>query len=146
MTQEDSGVSSEKTFTQAELDQIVTSRLARQEREKFGDYADLKARAEGAKTIEQQLAELTAKHEAAEQRALKSEIATKYGVSAEDRDLFMTGTDKAALEAQARRLSERAQDKRRHGDVAPLEGAPSRSGSGDDAMRELTRQLFNRQD
>ncbi|MGF3055617.1 hypothetical protein [Microbacterium sp. YY-01] len=136
----------EKTFTQAELDQIVSSRLAKQEREKFGDYADLKAKAEGAKTVEQQLADLTAKHEAAELRALQSDVATRYKVSAEDRDLFMTGTDKATLEAQAKRLSERAHEKRRSGDVAPLEGAPSNTGSGDDKMREFTRQLFNRQD
>ena len=45
------------TFTQAELDQIINDRLAQQAKNRFGDYADLKAKAEGAKTVEQQLAD-----------------------------------------------------------------------------------------
>lgn len=111
-----------KTFTQAELDQIITDRLAQQAKNKFGDYAELKAKAEGAKTVEQKLAELETKHAEAEARALRSNIATKHGISAEDRDLFLTGSDEAALEAQAKRLAERVADQKKGGNRAPKEG------------------------
>ena len=37
-----------KSFTQAELDQIITDRLAQQAKNKFGDYDALKAQAAGA--------------------------------------------------------------------------------------------------
>lgn len=111
-----------KTFTQAELDQIITDRLAQQAKNKFGDYADLKAKAEGAKTVEQKLAELESKHAEAEARALRSNIATKHGLSAEDRDLFLTGSDEAALEAQAKRLADRIADQKKNGNVARKEG------------------------
>lgn len=135
-----------KTFTQAELDQIITDRLAQQAKNKFGDYAELKAKAEGAKTVEQKLAELEAKHAEAEARALRSNIATKYGVSAEDRDLFLTGSDEAALEAQAKRLAERAADQKKNGNRAPKEGGAIKSGDGDEGMREAVRNLFQSAD
>ena len=111
-----------KTFTQAELDQIITDRLAQQAKNKFGDYAELKAKADGAKSVEQKLTELEAKHAEAEARALRSEIATRHGISAEDRDLFLTGSDADALEAQAKRLAERIADQKKNGNVARKEG------------------------
>ena len=43
-----------QTFTQEELDRIVGERVKR-ERDKFADYAELKARADGAKSVEQKL-------------------------------------------------------------------------------------------
>lgn len=114
-----------KTFTQAELDQIITDRLAQQAKNKFGDYADLKAKAEGAKTVEQKLVELESKHAEAEARALRSDIANRHGISAEDRDLFLTGSDAASLEAQAKRLAERNADQKKAGNRAPKEGRPT---------------------
>lgn len=111
-----------KTFTQAELDQIITDRLAQQAKNKFPNYEDYKAKAEGAKTIEQKLVELETKHAEAEARALRSNIATKHGISAEDRDLFLTGSDEASLEAQAKRLAERNADQKKGGNRAPREG------------------------
>lgn len=113
-----------RTFTQAELDQIITDRLAQQAKNKFGDYAELKAKADGAKTVEQKLAELETKHAEAEARALRSNIATKHGISAEDRDLFLTGSDEASLEAQAKRLAERNADQKKNGLRARKEGQP----------------------
>lgn len=135
-----------KTFTQAELDQIITDRLAQQAKNKFGDYAELKAKAEGAKTVEQKLADLESKHAEAEARALRSEIATRYGISAEDRDLFLTGSNAEALDAQAKRLAERIADQKKAGNVARKEGANKTTGGGDEEMREFTRNLFNRPD
>ncbi|MCW2287031.1 hypothetical protein EDF60_1682 [Leucobacter luti] len=131
-----------KTFTQAELDQIITDRLTQQAKNKFGDYADLKAKAEGAKTVEQQLADLTTKHAEAEARALRSDIASTYGISKEDRDLFLTSSDESELIAQAKRLADRAADQKKNGNRAPKEGATTTSDDKNKDMREFTRGLF----
>lgn len=45
------------TFTQADVERIVSDRLIR-ERKKYADYGDLKKQAAAAKTVEQQLEEL----------------------------------------------------------------------------------------
>lgn len=111
----------QKVLTQAEVDRIVKDRIARVE-SKYADYNDLKVKADGAKTVEQKLAELEQKHAEAEARALRSNIATKHGLSAEDRDLFLTGSDEATLEAQAKRLAERIADQKKAGNRAPREG------------------------
>ena len=135
-----------KTFTQAELDQIITDRLTQQAKNKFGDYDVLKAQAEGAKTVEQKLADLETKHAEAEARALRSDIATKHGITAEDRDLFLTGSDEASLTAQAKRLAERVADQKKNGNRAPKEGGTTNSGDADKDMRDFTRGLFQRAD
>jgi hypothetical protein len=135
-----------KTFTQAELDQMINDRLAQQAKNKFGDYAELKAKAEGAKTIEQQLADLATKHAAAEARALRSDIAAKHGISTEDRDLFLTGSDEATLEAQAKRLAERNAEQKKNGNRAPREGRTTTTGDAEKDMREGVRALFGRTD
>jgi len=111
-----------KTFTQDEVNTLIKDRLAQQAKNKFGDYDDLKAKADGAKTIEQKLADLEAKNAAAEARALRSDIAAKHGISAEDRDLFLTGSDAESLEAQAKRLAERNTDQKKNGLRARKEG------------------------
>ena len=111
-----------QTFTQADVDKIVRDRLAQQAKNKFANYDEYKAAAEGAKTVEQKLADLEAKHAEAEARALRSDIATKHGISAEDRDLFLTGSDEATLTAQAKRLAERIADQKKNGNRAPREG------------------------
>lgn len=131
-----------KTFTQAELDQIITDRLTQQAKNKFGDYDALKAQAAGAQTVEQKLADLETKHAEAEARALRSDIATKHGISAEDRDLFLTGSDEAALTAQAKRLADRAADQKKNGNRAPREGDTSTGDDKNKDMRDFTRDLF----
>lgn len=131
-----------KTFTQAELDHIITDRLTQQAKNKFGDYAELKAKAEGAKTVEQQLADLSTKHAEAEARALRSDIASTYGISKEDRDLFLTGSDEAALTAQAKRLADRVADQKKNGNRAPKEGDTTTGADKNKDMREFTRDLF----
>ena len=131
-----------KTFTQAELDQIITDRLTQQAKNKFGDYAELKAKAEGAKTVEQQLADLSTKHAEAETRALRADIASTYGISKEDRDLFLTGSDEAAMTAQAKRLSDRAADQKKNGNRAPREGGTTTGDDKNKDLRDFTRDLF----
>lgn len=131
-----------QTFTQADVDKIVRDRLAQQAKNKFANYDEYKAAAEGAKTVEQKLADLEAKHAEAEARALRSDIATKHGISAEDRDLFLTGSDEATLTAQAKRLAERLADQKKNGNRAPKEGATTTSGNTDSDARTFARNLF----
>lgn len=135
----------EQGISQAEVDRIVKDRVAR-ERAKYADYDELKAKAEGAKTVEQKLADLEGQLTASNARAMRSDVAAKYGISAEDRDLFLTGTDAEALEAQAKRLAEHAAEKKKQGNVARKEGATTTPGGGDDDLREATRALFGRTD
>lgn len=54
----------------------------------------------------------TLEREAAQARAeaLRFKIASKYGVTDEDADLFLTGTDEETLTRQAERLAARAED------------------------------------
>lgn len=135
----------EATLTQADVDRIVKERIARVEA-KYADYPDLKAKAEGAKTVEQQLADLVAKHAEAEARMQRTEIASKYGITPEDRDLFLTGSDPAALEAQAKRLAERIADTKKNGNVARNEGDTKSTGNADGDEREFVSQLFGGSD
>lgn len=132
----------EQTFTQADLDRIVRDRLAQQAKNKFGDYDTLKAKAEGAQTVEQKLADLEQKHASAEARALRSEIAAAHGIGKEDRDLFLTGSDEATLTAQAERLAARDADRKKNGNVARREGATTTTGKGNADEREWVRNLF----
>lgn len=135
-----------KTFTQADVDKIVKERLTQQARNKYGDYDELRAKAAGAQTLEQQVADLAAKYGAAEARALRSDIAARHGISAEDRDLFLTGTDESTLEAQAKRLADRVNEQKANGNRAPKEGRTTTTGNGDEDMRTAVRGLFGRSD
>lgn len=130
----------EQSFTQADVDKIVRERIQR-ERAKFSDYDDLKAKAGESKTLEDRLAEMEKRSAAAEAKAMRSDIAAKFGISAEDRDLFLTGTDEDTLTAQAQRLAERESERKKQGNVVPKEGTNPKPG--DDAMREFARNIFN---
>jgi hypothetical protein len=134
-----------QVITQADVDRIVKDRVARVQA-KYADYDDLRVRAEGAKTVEEKLAELEGKYSAAEARALRSDIAAKHGISAEDRDLFLTGTDESTLTAQAERLAAREADRKKQGNVAPKEGSTTSSGNASNDVKQFARQLFGRTD
>lgn len=141
-TTETTDTTADKTFTQADVDKIVKERLTQQARSKYGDYDDLKAKAEGAKTLEDQVADLAAKYSAAEARALRSDIAARHGISAEDRDLFLTGTDEATLEAQAKRLADREAERKAKGNVARREGTTTTTGKSNEDLRDFANNLF----
>jgi hypothetical protein len=145
-TTETTETDADKTFTQADVDKIVRDRLAQQAKNKFGDYDALKAKADGAKTLEEKFTELELKYTQAEARALRSDIAARHGITAEDRDLFLTGSDEATLEAQAKRLAERVADQKKQGNRAPKEGRTTNSGDADKDLREFTKNLFGRTD
>lgn len=132
-----------KTFTQADLDE-VTAKVRREERrkasERFADYDDLKAKAGEKQTAEERLAELETKYAAAEARRLRAEVANAHGISAEDRDLFLTGADEETLTAQAKRLAERTSEGKKQGNYVPNIGKNPQPPVDDDRafLRNLT--------
>lgn len=124
----------EQTFTQADVDRIVRERVKR-ERERFADYDDLKAKAEGAKTVEERMAQLERDLATERATALRASVAARYGVSTEpdeetglsDADLFLTGKDEETLTAQAKRLAKRVSDRESTNNIVPTEGATPRA-------------------
>ena len=124
----------EQTFTQADVDRIVRERVKR-EREKYADYDDLKAKADGAKTVEERMAQLERDLATERAAALRASVAARYGVSTEpdeetglsDADLFLTGKDEETLTAQASRLAKRVADRESSNNIAPDEGATPRA-------------------
>lgn len=131
----------EQAFTQADIDRIVGERVKRVEA-KYADYKDLKAKAEGAKTAEDRIAELEQQYKAAETARLRSDIAAAHGITAEDRDLFLTGTDEDTLTKQAERLAAHVTERKKHGNRAPLQGRTPSKPAGDDEERAAARSLF----
>ena len=142
------------TFTQAEVDRIVAQRAERIAKQRYGDYDDLKAKAEGAKTLEERFAAVESELATTKADALRTRIASKYGISTEapkdgepsDADLFLTGTDEATLTAQAQRLAAQVADRKQHGNVAPKEGTTTTTGGADQETREFARNLFGSAD
>ena len=61
-----------------------------------------------SQTAEERIAALEKRYQDAEAARLRADIASRYGLAPEDRDLFLTASDEEGLEIQARRLSERA--------------------------------------
>ena len=116
--------------------------IGRRERAKYADYDALKAKAEGAKTVEDRLAEMEKRTAAAEASALRSDVAARHGISAEDRDLLLTGTDAETLEAQAKRIAE-ASERKKKANIVPREGNNPKATGGDEE-REFVRKLFGR--
>ena len=139
----------EQMVPQAEVDRIVRERVAR-ERAKFADYDEVKAKAEGSKTLEERLASLEGELTTAKTQALKATIAAKFGISTEpgadgspsDADLFLTGSDADSLTKQAERLAARDADRKKQGNVAPNEGATKQTGSQDGETRDFVGSLF----
>lgn len=132
-------------FSQADVDRIVAERLKR-EREatkaKYADYDDLKAKAEGAKTAEERMAELEREIQTTKHEALRRRVQAAHGIADEDAELFLTGTDEESLTAQAKRLAAREDERKKNNNVSPREG--NQPKATDDPMREFARGLFER--
>lgn len=135
----DKGGDQGDTFTQADVDRIVRERVKRAEA-KFADYNDLKAKAEGAKTAEEQIADLQKKIQATEHEVLRRRVQAKHGISDEDASLFLTATDEDTLTAQAKRLAERESDRKKNGNRVAGEGRNHAATPNDE--RETVRSLF----
>jgi hypothetical protein len=135
-----------KTFTQAELDaevQKIAARIRAEERrkvsEKFADYDDLKTRAEGAKTLEDRVAEIERRAVESETRALRAEVANAKGLTPSQAKRLV-GATKEELEADADELLKDIGEQRSGGNVVPTEGNNPQSAG--DPQREFARQLF----
>jgi hypothetical protein len=79
--------------------------------------------------------------ETAKAEALRWKVAAKHGISDEDADLFLTGTDEETLTKQAERLTERVTDRKKKSNHVPREGSTPREPA-EDEMRAFTRNLF----
>jgi hypothetical protein len=135
---------------EADVDWKAKSReWERRAKENKGAADELAALKDSQKTSEQKfeerLAEMERRAAEAEAKALRSDIAAKYGLSADDRDLFLTGSDESTLIAQAQRLAGREEDRKKQGNYAPKEGTTP-PGSSNTDEREFVRNLFSRAD
>ena len=127
--------------SQKQLNAVITERLDR-ERAKFKDYDDLKAKAGEKQTLEERIAEMEQRAQQAEAKTLRSDIAIEFGISKEDRDLFLTATDEDTLRAQAKRLADRDADRKKNPPPVSKEGTVTDPTDNQD--REFARQLFGR--
>lgn len=140
--------------TQADLDRIISDRLAR-ERAKFGDYDDLKAKAakfdqaeeatksEIQKAIDKQ-AEAEARASMAESELTRYKAIAKHGIPEEYQHLVV-GSDEATLERSAASVKEllgKSMDPpkaRTDGPRVPGEGKPSPKALNSDALEDALR-------
>lgn len=107
----------ERVFTQAELDRIVTDRLERdrknrslspeQVKEMKQQLADAEVKMTGAEKLQARVSELETKLSQSEMTAARARIQASYGITDEDAELFLIGTDAETIEKQAKALSER---------------------------------------
>lgn len=107
----------ERVFTQAELDRIVTERLERdrknrslspeQVKEMKQQLADAEVKMTGAEKLQARVSELETKLSQSEMTAARARIQASYGITDEDAELFLIGTDAETIEKQAKALSER---------------------------------------
>jgi len=120
--------------SQDELNRIIGERV---KRAKPADYDDLKAK---AARLDDAKAAAERERDAAKAEAARLRIATKFGISDEDADLFLTGTDEATLTKQAERLAQRAEGRKKNGNYVPGEGRNPTPPASDE--RAAVRQLF----
>lgn len=136
----------EKVLTQSEVDRIVAKAKADERRkasERFADYDDLKVKAGEKQTLEERIAEMEQRAQKAEATTLRSDIAIEFGISKEDRDLFLTATDEDTLRAQAKRLADRDADRKKNPPPVSKEGTVTNAAGSED-RREFVRQLTGR--
>ena len=145
-TNESTNDEGETSLSQSEVDKIVAKVRAEERRkasEKYKDYDELKAKAGEKQTLEERIAEMEQQTERAVATALRSDIAAEFGISKEDRDLFLLASDEDTLRAQAKRLADRDVERKQNAKAVPKEGAVTDpSDSGD---KEFVRQLFGRE-
>lgn len=135
----------QQSLPQSEVDKIVAKVRAEERRkasEKFKDYDELKVKAGEKQTLEERIAEMEQRTAQAVATALRSDIAAEFGISKEDRDLFLTANDEDTLRAQAKRLADRDAERKKKSPHVPKEG--NVTNPNDNGEREFARQLFGR--
>ncbi|MCD7856914.1 MAG: hypothetical protein LUG55_03790 [Clostridiales bacterium] len=125
----------ERTFTQAELDAIIKSRLA-DEKKKYADYDALKEKAGQTESLQAELNQLKTTNSI---NQMRSAVSKETGVPVE----LLVGDDEESCKAYAEKIIEFARPKRYPGTKANHSSATSQS---DAAMREFARQIFGKGD
>ncbi|SDQ53031.1 hypothetical protein [Leucobacter chromiiresistens] len=129
----------ERSFTQAEVNEIVQSRLKNMKAE----YEQLQARVVSAEELESRNQSLTSELSSLQLETLRMRVASEFGISAEDRDILLTATDEDTLRMQAERFASFGLPRLAGGNRAPREGrtveAPSAS---DGSMGAFVNELF----
>lgn len=143
-----------KTFTQEEVSKLLEGNRKQLQAEN----QELRVKADRLDKIEQanksDMEKLQEAVSVAEQRADKAEsqamratVQAAHGISDDDAALFLTASDEETLTAQAKRLADREVDRKKRGNVAPLEGGTAKTNNpGEDELSEFTRQLFGADD
>lgn len=120
--------------SQEQFDRMIADRIERAKRSVVpDDLDDLRAKAQRLDEIEQankseqerladELAEARSAAEQSKAEALRFRIASQHGISDEDAELFLTGSDAETLERQAGRLAERVDQRKRNNNQSPREG------------------------
>lgn len=130
-----------RTFTQAEVNEIVQSRLKNMK----ADYEQLQARAAAAGELESRSQELASELSLLRLETLRVRIAAEFGIGGEDRDVLLTATDEATLRMQAERFVSYAPQGLSGGNVAPREGRAVEAPSANDGSLEaFVSELFDR--
>lgn len=93
-----------------------------------------------AERVADRLKALEAERDTATRDALRFKVASKFQISEEDADLFLTGADEESLTKQAQRLTEHASERKKNGNVVPKEGSSSSTAPTDE--RAAARALF----
>jgi len=140
----------DKSFTQEDLDRHIETRLA-QERKKYADYDELKAKAEKLDAQEaestsaidkltKKVEELTKTSETAEARALRAEVATAKGLTAAQAKR-LAGSSREELEADADEILEAfpvssTEETTRKGGPPSRQPKPDLRGGGDPTTEE----------
>lgn len=96
-----------------------------------------------AEKASERLRALESERDAAVRDALRFKVASKHGISDEDADLFLTGSDEETLTKQAERLSQHASERKKNGNVVPKEGSTTHAAPDDE--RAAARALFSRE-
>lgn len=112
------------------------------------DAADELARIKESQKTEaekaaERLAELETENLKTKAELIRLRVASKHGISAEDAELFLTGTDEDSLTKQAERLAAMEPAKKPRGSYVPSEGKNPTPGDGNE-LRDVARNLFNR--
>lgn len=131
-----------RRFTPDEVNAEVARALRDHRVEKPADYDDVKLAAERAAELEHTIKGLEGEMARVQLDSLRLSIAARFGVSADDAAVLMTGSDEASLTMQAERL---AQSFRPLGNVSPREGGTAQTGTRgreQQEMREYVSELF----
>ncbi len=129
-----------RSFTQHEVDAQVRTAL----RDQRFQYTQAQAQAEAAANLEKRLDSSRASLDFAEGIALRTEVANRYGIASEDRDILLTASDEAGLTAQAERVAALDTAERLRGaNVAPREGNVRITHTGDAELQQFAKMLFN---